>query len=425
MIIAESVAKCIHFVSTRLLHCGGETWPGEVARYFLGDFKGIAHFFETVILVVGTNGKTSTTKIMVEAMRSSGFNVLTNASGANMLNGVLSSILVQKKFTKNTGYVGVFEVDEFSLGNVLSVLPATHILFLNVMRDQLDRYGEVRNILGLWKKELEKHKRPIVVTNVYDPGLSWVCENVPKSKLYWYGIPERFLKKDTTVLGDSSHCFFCNHKLNYTGIYVSHLGAWNCDACKKTYEKSFTWEKQDLQNFDHLPDYMTINMQGAYLVAHTLGISKEQFFSIVSAWKPAYGRGETKEIHDATVTFMLGKNPASWTVALRDSLKKKKYSTVILGLNNQIPDGLDVSWIYDADIDSTNLRQINHLWVYGDRASDMAVRLHMEGIEVEKIWMNAKECFTEIKKMNEEVLILSNYTAMLESRRALLGKAIL
>lgn len=425
MRIAESIAKCIHFASKRLLRRGGETWPGEVAQHFLGNLDNLARLFDTVILVVGTNGKTSTTKILVEAVRSQGREVLTNASGANMLNGVLSSILVQKKFTKNAGYVGIFEVDEFSLGNVMLALSPTYVLFLNVVRDQLDRYGEVRSILSLWKKELEKQKKTIVVTNAYDPGLSWVCENVPKDKLYCYGIPEQFLKKDTTVLGDSSYCFFCSHKLTYTGIYVSHLGTWACDACMKTYEKSFTWEKQDLHNFSHIPDYMTINIQGAYLIAHKLGMKQEDFFSVVNAWKPAYGRGETKQINKAMVTFMLGKNPTSWTVALRDSLNRKKYSTIIFGLNNQIPDGIDVSWIWDVEIDTTHVRQADHVWVYGDRAYDMAVRLHMEGIEVEKIWTNSKECFAEIKKKNEDVLILSNYTAMLESRRALLGKAIL
>lgn len=425
MIIAEWIAKFIHTIATRLFHRGGETWPGEIAQYFLRNPRNIASLFKGIIYVVGTNGKTSTTKMLVQVMRDNGFDVITNASGANMLNGVLSSILAQKKYSKNAGYIGIFEVDEFALESVTEVLAPTHILFLNVVRDQLDRYGEVRNVLSLWKNILGKNTACMVIANAYDPGLSWVCENVPKNKLHWYGIPEQFLKKESTVLGDSSYCFFCNHKLDYNGMYVSHLGKWYCPSCKKKSEKAFTWEEQDIHSLVTMPDYVTINMQGVYVLAKLFEISRDQFFASASLWEPAYGRGEIRKSGNATVTFVLGKNPASWTVALRDSLKKKKYSTVVLGLNNQIPDGQDVSWIWDADIDSKNLRHVMHIWTFGDRAHDMAVRLHMEGIQVEKVYTNANYCFADVKKKSEEVLMLSNYTAMLNSRRALLGKAIL
>jgi len=425
MRIAEGVAKLVNTISTRLLHRSGETWPGEIARYFLRDPKKIASLFREVIYVVGTNGKTSTTKMLVQILRENGYDALTNASGANMLNGVLSSILVQKKFKKNDGYIGVFEVDEFALRSVTEILAPTHILFLNVVRDQLDRYGEVRNVLGLWRKILDTNPECSIIANAYDPGLSWVCESVSKNAIHWYGIPEQFLKNDSAVLGDSSYCFFCNHKLKYDGTYVSHLGKWNCPACKKKSEQGFVWHTKDLHSLGALPDYMSINMQGIFLLTQLLNIPRKQFFSAVSSWKPAYGRGEVRTSGSASITFALGKNPASWTVALRDSLKKKKYSTLVLGLNNQIPDGRDVSWIWDADIDRENLSHISQVWTFGDRAHDMAVRLHMEGIEVEKVYTNAKQCFADVKKKSEDILILSNYTAMLDSRRALLGKAIL
>lgn len=425
MVVIEIVAKAIHLFSKRVLKRGGETWPGEIVRRFIYKPQHIRSLFDKVILVVGTNGKTSTTKILVQIFKHAGHTVITNASGANLLNGILSSILVQKKLWRNSGYIGVFEVDEFSLEKVSELLVPTHVIILNVVRDQLDRYGEVRNVLSMWQKSFATHEQSIVVANAFDPGVVWVCSALSKKRTLYYGVSEKYLKKGPYVLGDSGYCFFCNSKLLYRGIYVSHIGDWACPQCNTHIPKNFVWSSKDLERLSHIPSYMVINLQGVFLIANEFGIKKEDMLNMLSRWEPAYGRGEVKRIGRLKVTFVLGKNPVSWSVAATDGLQNKEFDIVILGLNNQIPDGRDVSWIWDVEIPVDMLHKVKKIWIYGDRAYDMAVRLQTEGIEVSKTWTDAYELFTQLKKTDYRALIVANYTAMLVARKALLGKAIL
>ncbi|PJE63944.1 hypothetical protein COU89_00550 [Candidatus Roizmanbacteria bacterium CG10_big_fil_rev_8_21_14_0_10_45_7] len=438
LFLAEVIVKVSSWILQRT-GSGGETWPGELVLRLLPGIKNkLPKLFGRVIVIAGTNGKTSTTKTIVELLQNEGSakgrsafgqkKVITNPSGANLVNGIVSSILARKSWGVRGGYWGVFEVDEFSLSAVTAILAPTHIVLLNIVRDQLDRYGEVRTILDTWGKTLKQFSNASIIALAADPGIYTMLDLSGLKHISYYGIPSEFLQQHAFVAGDSLYCYACNHKLSYSGRYVSHMGAWKCTHCKREPHQLYTFPKNIFETHTHIPSFMLINLQGVYLLMQQLGISIEPE-EVLSSWKPAYGRGETKTVKGTNYTFVLGKNPASWSIVLRDYARKftkNPVDIVVLGLNNRIPDGKDVSWIWDIDMDKSFTRSARSVWIYGDRAYDMQLRLKEAGIEASRVTPSAHELFYALKQEHaSSVLVVANYSALLEARKEILGKSIL
>ncbi len=428
MIGAELLVKASSWFLS-LAGSAGETWPGELAlRLFPSLEKDLPSLFEKVIFVVGTNGKTSTTKSISELLTAQGHRVITNPSGANLKNGLVSNILRRKQLTVSRGYWGVFEVDEFSFPAAAAMLPPTHVLFLNVVRDQLDRYGEVRSILASWEPVLKKLPNAHIIANAADPGIYTMLDLLQHKRVTYYGIPKEFLQKKAFVAGDSLYCYACSHKLEYQGMYVSHMGAWRCPLCKRKPHKPFLFSDPLIKRHPDIPSFMFINLQSVYVLFKDLGITKTEE-EVLRSWEPAYGRGEKQTINGTDYTFVLGKNPASWSVVLRDYTRKLKLSPVdilVFGLNNRIPDGKDVSWIWDVDIALELKNTAKEVWVYGDRAFDMQLRLQEAGIAATYTNPSAHEFFKKLKQRSpHSTLTIANYSALLEARKEVLGKSIL
>ncbi|MEK7499180.1 MAG: DUF1727 domain-containing protein, partial [Patescibacteria group bacterium] len=225
------------------------------------------------------------------------------------------------------------------------------------------------------------------------------------------------------------YCYACNHKLSYSGRYVSLMGAWKCPHCKREPQDVYTFPQKTVASYMDIPSFMLINLQGVYLLMQQLGIIPVDAEGVLSSWKPAYGRGETQIVHHTRYTFVLGKNPASWSIVLHDyarAFKNNPADVLVLGLNNRIPDGKDVSWIWDIDMDKDLMHSVRSVWVYGDRAYDMQLRLQEAGISAPLVIPSAHELFYALKHENKSsVLVVANYSALLESRKEVLGKSIL
>lgn len=426
--LIELFAKLFSQFSQKVLKRGGETWPGEIALKLDPQLpKKLKKNFDQIICIVGTNGKTSTSKLLVDILRKSGKKVITNPSGANQLNGIVSSILTQKRLIDNQKYVGVFEVDEFAFPAVAQTLCPNVVLILNLLRDQMDRYGEVGSIAARWKEVL-KTDSLTVVANASDPGVYALVDSLPRNitKKY-YGVPQSLLQKSVKVLGDFVYCPKCGTKFDYEGHFVSHIGDWFCPHCHFKPAPFFTFTQKQLTDYVLLPAYFVVNAQGVSIIANILKLSNTDFDESMLHWQPAFGRGEKVVIDGKTYTFYLGKNPASWTVVF-DTVPKDvtKDTILILGLNNRIPDGHDVSWIWDAEINLKFKIQNLKYYIFGDRAFDMGMRLKVEGLTVSKIEPQVVECVKLIKSAPEKnVIIIANYSALLEIRKEITGKAIL
>ena len=385
-VLVELIAKLFSLFSQKLLKRGGETWPGEIA---LKLDPRIGHklqkYFDQIIYVIGTNGKTSTSKLLVQILRSNGKKVITNPSGANQLNGVISNILIQKNFK--------------------------------------------------WKNVFQNNPHAVLIANASDPGICAFSEELKQTKKKYYGVPEDFLQKNTKVFGDYLYCPRCGTKLEYQGIYVSHIGTWFCPKNDFKPAKFFTYSEPELKKLSSLPSYLVINSEAVYLTTVELGLSPENTLQALESWEPAFGRGEKIVKDGKTYTFFLGKNPSSWTVVFESVAKNlDKDSILVLGLNNRVPDGHDVSWIWDVEVESKVTSQKSKVYIFGDRAYDMGERLKVEksksrgseSLEVEAIEPEVKEIIRKVKNSSERnILILANYSALLEIRKEITGKAIL
>lgn len=396
-----TVCKFVSFISKTFRVGAGGTWPGEIALILRPNIASelIKNIKKGVILVAGTNGKTTTSLMITKILESNRFSVIHNASGANLLNGIVSALI-----QKSRADWGVFEVDENSLPIVLQYITPKIMVLLNLFRDQLDRYGEVDVIVEKWQKAL---KAEHFVLNADDPAIVFLGRN--KKNVIYFGVNDKkhFLK-NVEHATDSTFCMNCGSRLTYEGVYYSHIGIWQCKKC------GFSRPKPDII---YAPSplaglYNQYNTLAAYSVAKTLGIPAD-----IAHFDPAFGRQEEFEVQGKKIKIFLSKNPAGFNASLRTVLDMKAKNILIM-LNDRIPDGRDVSWIWDVDFEM--IPKNTTVYVAGDRVYDLALRLHYTDKNPKII----KSVFDALKE-SETLFILPTYSAMLEVRKALLGRKIL
>lgn len=410
-------AKTVSSTSIGLGLGAGETWPGELA---LSLRPRIASFFSKqftkgVILVVGTNGKTTTTLMIKKILEACGDRVVHNATGANLLNGIVSACIRQSDWYGNiNAEYGIFEVDENSLPIVLKYMTPKRIVILNLFRDQLDRYGEVDVIVEKWQKVLSQlSEETHVIVNSDDPSVAYFGQSL-RGNVTYFGLndPKKYLKVKEHAT-DSTFCPKCGARLVYEGIYYSHIGVWKCIKC------GLTRPTPDVHTFPQVLDglYNQYNTLAAVALAKSFDIQEPVIKQSLSVFEPAFGRQEEIIVGSNKVKIFLSKNPAGFNASLRTSLDLGA-KNILLVLNDRIPDGRDVSWIWDVDFEMIpkNIR----VTVSGDRVYDMALRLSYADL---KIFVEPD--LQKALAQQDDYSVLATYSAMLEVRKILTGKKIL
>lgn len=425
-----AAGKLLSFAS-RLAGFGyGSTWPGHLAlnadKNFIRDLIDNNPKLK-IILVAGTNGKTTSSKLLQFILEKNGITTFHNESGANLLNGVASSLIKNSSvFGKLNFEVAIFETDENALPNLLKIIKRPHsLVILNLFRDQLDRYGEVNQIANKWEDALSLlPKNTTVFVNGDDPKLSFMGKKLA-NKTYYFGIGNDFMQKralshDT----DFSYCPNCATKLEFKKIAYSHLGQFICPNCK--FENPKTIIIPDLP-YKMLGTYNIYNINAASLVASILGVKNETIREALDKFEPAFGRQEVIKYKEREILVLLSKNPTGFNQSIEAVLENSKNPNVLLVLNDRAPDGRDVSWIWDIDIE--NLTEVSsNIFISGDRAYDMALRVKYSGNEKFETFENLKEAVesaVEQTKENETLFVLPTYSAMLEVRKILSGRKIL
>lgn len=408
----------------------GATWPGEISLAvkpdILKDFS--LKLRQGSILVVGTNGKTTTTLMIKKILEGEGEKILHNESGANLLNGVVSTFIQNASwFGDVKADWGVFEIDESSLPHVLRFITPEVLVVLNLFRDQLDRYGEVDVISEKWEKALKTLPRDTkIILNADDPQVAYLGKNL-KADVTYFGVdnPKLFLKEKEHAT-DSIFCPNCGARLFFEGVYYSHIGIWRCEKCgyKRPMPKVTQWD-------DILPGlYNKYNTLAAVSAVEAIGIKKEKIKKALQDFSPAFGRQEEFEINTKKVKIFLSKNPAGFNESLRTVIGLAARE-ILFVLNDRIPDGTDVSWIWDVDFEMVP-DNVNII-VSGDRVYDIALRIKYalktknQNLKL-KIFENLKQAIDEgLKNINHEetLYILPTYSAMLGVRKILTGRKIL
>lgn len=420
----------------------GTTWPGHIALRIDSQF--VRHMLEKsscrVILVAGTNGKT-TTSSMIRTIIEQNTNerVIYNAEGANLLSGV-ASVLIQRQeeITSRPAWC-VFECDENALPSIMNQTQPTAVVLLNLFRDQLDRYGEVNTIAARWKDLFMNHPEVTYVVNADDPLIASLVGDCPRVQAY--SVPQRMMtQKELGYDVDSIYCPLCRAPLEYTRIAYSHIGAYKCRSCAFTRPKHEQYDELADQKYPLIGLYNMYNTHAAIMTAAALlGIAHLLAFeTLTTHFVPMFGRQEVMQHKGCSLTIMLSKNPAGFNqaiCALSDMARDQKMAVLVL-LNDQIPDGRDVSWIWDVELDA--LVQLAHVSFGGERAYDMALRAAYAQVAqpaVERVG-GALTCagsviMTDIERAidqfvddnghQRDLYILATYSAMLAARRHISG----
>ncbi|MBD3365855.1 DUF1727 domain-containing protein [candidate division WWE3 bacterium] len=362
------------------------------------DLKGseISQNLGKVILVSGTNGKTTTATLLTHLLREAGFKVTHNASGANLLNGILTSLLTDTDFLgRFTSDFFVLEVDEFNLPLVLQRLHTDFVVLTNLSRDQLDRYGEVDTILSRWEGALKN-----VAVSCRSSG------SMKKAQ-----VPAMVLPKDYSPFD------------RLRSFWIAQGG----QVLDFDLDDSFAKLTPLVGGFN------TRNVNAAVTVAKALGLKDVVIEKALKTFQAAFGRGEKIAYLEKEFYVFLAKNPASFNNNLEMLLSGEiDFDTILFLLNDRIPDGRDVSWIYD--IDPTPLAKVCKealVYVGGSRALDMQIRLDYAGVsdfagvfigDASELGLSSADVAgLEGKK----IVVLPNYSAMLEFRQLVTGQNIL
>jgi UDP-N-acetylmuramyl tripeptide synthase len=382
---------------------------------------------EGVAVVSATNGKTTTSALAARILGRR-HRLVHNATGANLLSGVASTLLGSRGFEQ-----ALLEVDEAALPDVARRVAPRALLLGNLFRDQLDRYGELEALASRWRAlgpGLPAATRLIV--NADDPVLGGIGRLRPGTVAY--GIDDPAHAHDALQhAADSTHCVRCGTPYDYAAAYVGHLGDYRCPACGDerlplhVCARAIALDGLQGATFDLvLPNgtrrvqlplpglYNVYNAVAAAALCHTLGCSIDEIATGLEEALPAWGRFERIEMDGRTVVLLLVKNPAGANEAIRTLLAgATRPALALVALNDDIADGRDVSWIWDVDYEPL-AAGLTRLVASGGRAAELALRFRYGGLDASAI-----EVEPDLERALEggEVVVLPTYTAMLALRR--------
>jgi UDP-N-acetylmuramyl tripeptide synthase len=430
--------KFVMWLSRSLGQGSGSSLPGMVAlRICPGLLEILARQIkEGIIVVTGTNGKTTTSNMLADILSSEGQRVVTNRKGANLATGVASAFLQSATVLGRLDYEwAVLEVDEAAFPFVYSQVKPQAVVVTNFFRDQLDRYGELDATVDLIKKSLLDRGHAQLILNADDPlvaGLAAVAEKQP----VYYGLGEH---RETCARGvgvkEARFCPHCSQELNYAYYHYSQLGAYSCPRCGfarpvpaleainaedglEFVRGTVIYEQEQLELT--LPTgglHNLYNAVAALAAATVAGISPRAGIGYLRGYHAATGRMDRFRHRGRLVLLNLVKNPAGFNRGLAILDKAPGSRDVLIAINDNDADGRDVSWLWDVDFEilGQNNAGYNFFICSGRRGEDMAVRLKYAGVPADKIKVerNLEQAVDRaLGGRGERVFLLATYTAL-------------
>lgn len=434
--LTKEIAKIVR-AGLRLTNRKATSLPGYVAykldKNILNELSKNTKF----IFVTGTNGKTMTTHFLVNILRQRYDKVYTNESGSNMVQGIITTLLDNPSKEET---IAVLEVDEANLVRIGQNIKADYVIFTNIFRDQMDRFGEIYNIFAKVMDGMKVMPKAKIIANGDLPIFNYQqMEDYDRS---YFGIRDyknasSDYDLDAEINSDGILCPNCNHVLKYKMNNYSSLGDYSCPNCDfKTPYINYAIDEiirleADYSEFKIGEEVYKVNVGGLYNVynalaalsaAKELGLSYEEIYSGLANQKNVFGRQENINIDGKNITINLVKNPTGLNQIIDLILLEEEPITLICLLNDNYADGTDVSWIYDSYYEKLSNLDIKDIYVSGMRKKDMKRRLEIAEIFDGNI--NEFEYENEIQNViknskTNNIYILSTYTAMLRLREVL------
>lgn len=409
---------------------GGTSYPGQLALKIDPDVLTQLTKDKKVIIVSGTNGKTLTTAMITTILKQK-YDVITNESGSNMMQGITTTLIDARK--SNREQVAVLEVDEANIRKMTPYIDVDFAVFTNVFRDQMDRFGEIYTTYRLMCEGVKINPKTKVVLNgdlsLFNTG------SLENSKIFYGFQHEEAEEVVPHYNSDGLLCPKCHSLLKYHLVTYSNLGHYHCPKCgfkrpNLTYSiTELTQLKQDSSSFkvNDFPYQIEIgglyniyNALAAISVCRELGLSEKEVQQGLTLLERKFGRQEIFHYKGKRIVINLIKNPVGFDQIVELLALDEEPKTIIGILNDNHADGKDVSWIWDGDFEKLMQQQISEVSVDGIRKDELQLRFEVAGAE------NVKELngFEDILKTIEtattkNVYILPTYTALLDLRAQL------
>ncbi len=394
---------------SRLRGGGGTSAPGKLLMRLDPDaISALAcRLTQGSIVISATNGKTTTSAFAAGIFTRDGTSLVHNRAGANMAGGIASTLLgAARSRGAIAGELGLFEVDEFWLGDLVRQLRPRAILLGNLFRDQLDRYGELESIAERWAATLstDPAREARLVLNADDPMVADLGRSRDDAQVHYYGVDDDSLAlAGMAHAADAKHCRRCGAPYVFDAIYLGHLGHYHCPSCGQTRPTptvtatGVTLEGVRSARFTlrtpagvaevrlALPGFYNVyNALAAAALATALDVPLPTIVAGLQATAPAFGRAESVAVAGRQLRILLVKNPAGANEVLRTLALEPGEHDLLGVLNDNAADGRDVSWIWDADFEllAGRLRRVT---CAGTRAAELAVRFKYAGIDPARI----------------------------------------
>ncbi len=420
---------------------GGTAIPGTIAMKFSRNILSTVTEGMDIIVVTGTNGKTTTCNMIEHAITASGRECLRDKSGANMLQGIAADMVCSATWDgKPTRRFAVLEVDEGALKLVAPLVKPKVIVVTNLFSDQVDRYGSVQNTLKEIRTGIELVPESTLVLNADEP-LSTSITCTADNPVIWFGMNGQVGELGNIDLSDAGVCPVCGSSYSYDFHIYAHLGGFRCKKCGYVRHDPDveveqishagadgsdvllkTWDSQQSAHIALPANYNIYNAAAAIAAVKVLGIGPEEAAASLSTVRSAFGRMETFSLDGIRLQMILVKNTAGCNQALSYLTSLDEDFTAVLCLNNQTGDGHDISWIESTDYEKLVADpHLKKLYVCGECASELSARLRTAGAgdDLQEIVTDYSLLCEKLKADGRPVFALPNYTAMMDLRKVL------
>ena len=405
------IGKAVRSVSR--LRGGGSALPGLVVEHIDPNFikKTLSSLPLGVVVISGTNGKTTTTKMVVELLESQGIKVFTNRTGSNFTRGVAAALLGDIDIRGRLhADIAVLELDEAHAIHFVDKIPPRFSLILNVMRDQLDRFGEIDNTTDLLRR-IAIATTDTIVLNREDSLVAGIAKSLKDQKVSFFGLDDSLLPIFPSDDNLHSHKSKPKTFINADVVLSKFAGS---SASFQIDDKTTTTDLK-LTGI-----YNVFNAAAAITLVRAIvgkNLDQAKLIDTLSQITPAFGRGEMLIVNKQPLELVLVKNPSGFRLGLK-SFDPSNYATMI-AINDNYADGRDMSWLWDVDFASLCSHGVAQ--VSGIRAYDMALRLQYDEVPTKNVETNLKKSLKQFiaSTPNQPKRIYCTYTAMITIRRAL------
>ncbi len=444
-VFAILICKALRLVS-RLLRRGGTAMPGRIALKVCPDLLRRLACQVKTIAVTGTNGKTTSARMIEEAFSGEGLSYLANRSGANLSSGITTELVMNATLGgRMKKDYAIIECDEAAARTVFSQLKPQVVVVTNLFRDQLDRYGEVTHTLENIRTAIQGAPDAVLCLNADCSLTASLAGDLP-NRVIWFGVEKGAVpSREKPEISDATHCIRCKAEYEYDYISYGHLGGFRCPKCGyarhaadiavtdvveqrmdgSSIVLSIGGEKQ-LVEIGLPAMYNIYNAAGAVAGVTAMGLPASAAIAALGRFRCGFGRMETFALGKKGARMMLVKNPAGCNQVIEFLQNVKEPCVLAACLNDRAADGTDISWIWDADYEKLGsiASRLVRVIVSGDRAEDLRVRLKYAGIPDAKIELQRDYAalVDDLAAEERPVFLMPTYTAMLELRQAVIHR---